>query len=43
MSMVETAIKALLSSVLSGIPGAQKLIMLILFATVAVLIILVTH
>ncbi|MGP8592053.1 hypothetical protein ACT2EB_18155 [Salmonella enterica subsp. enterica serovar Typhimurium] len=43
MSMVETIIKALLNIVLSGIPGAQKIVILILFATVAVLIILVTH
>lgn len=43
MSMVETIIKALLNIVLSGIPGAQKIVILILFAAVTVTIILATH
>ncbi|WP_264753099.1 hypothetical protein [Klebsiella aerogenes] len=39
MSVIETVIKALLSILLSGIPGTQKLVMLIVTAIVAGLIV----
>lgn len=43
MNIIEAVLNALLNLILTGAPGTRYVVGLILFATVAVLIILATH